>query len=102
MVWLSIVRAMWHQPEARPQNPRCPGIGVDSPDPGQIEISGIPKPPIPAKSGFPKSRIPEILPDRGQIGIQIPGENPRLKFSYNGQNRDCTLPAAAGPARIIV
>ncbi len=38
----------------RPRNPRCPGIGAETPDPGQIGISVFPIPPIPAKSGFPE------------------------------------------------
>ncbi len=46
---------------ARPRNPRCPGIGVYSPDPGQIGIPDFPKSGIPAKSGFKSGKIPIFL-----------------------------------------
>ena len=41
----------------RPRNPRCPGIGMDSPAKSGFPISRIP-PGIPTKSGFKSGKIP--------------------------------------------
>ena len=49
----------------RPRRNPPPEPGVDSPDPGQIGSSRIPNLPIPAKPGFPISRIPGIFPSVG-------------------------------------
>jgi hypothetical protein len=48
----------------RPRNPRCPGIGAETPDPGQIGIPDFQNPGIPTKPGFPISRIPGSRPNR--------------------------------------
>ena len=80
---------------ADPEIPDAPASGRDCPDPGQTGIPHFPNPEIPAKSGFPISRIPKSRPNRdspfpesrdpGQIGIQI-RENP--DFFCSGKNRD--------------
>ncbi len=58
---------------SRPPNPRCPGIGVYFPDPGQIGIPDSPIPGIPTKPGFPIPRIPGPdqtgIPDSPNPGI---------------------------------
>jgi hypothetical protein len=67
---------------SRPPNPRCPGIGVYFPDPGQIGIPDSPNPGIPTKPGFPIPRIPGSRPNRDSN----PGKS--RFFFCSGQSRD--------------
>ncbi len=78
----------WTTPRCdKPRNPRCPGIiGVDSPDPGQVGIPESPNPAIPAKPGFPISRIPGIFPIPAKLGFK---EVPRFP----------EIPAQSGSAK---
>ncbi len=90
----------------RPRNLRCPGIGAETPDPGQIGIPDFPNPGIPTKPGFPISRFPGPRPNRDSRfpksrdpdHLLNRDSNPgKSRFFCSDQNRDCTL-SAAGPA----
>ena len=72
----------------RPPNPRCPGIGVYFPDPGQIGIGKIPAI-FPAKSGGGGAGF-------GDLGVCSPAARSR------GAANDSWAAAAAASPRVVI